>query len=239
MLKVRGLQAFDPKHGEARNFSLALENGEICCLIGPASSGKLVVSRAIAGAISSSHGETVINHFKLQSEPAKAKSQLGYVPYTVQLPPYLTGFEYLELIASAFQMPPKTRLETIRALADHFNAHERLYTPIEHLSLHTKQLISYLAAVMHAPKVIVVEEPTQHLDPTASRRMVEDLKERAKEGASILVVTDNLALAESLGQTFMAMDRGEVVLGGSLKQMANQIRAKSAHLSDIYQQIFG
>lgn len=239
MLKVHQLKAFDSVSGEIDNVSFEVKNGEVAGVIGPFNSGKWVVSQAISGVSRILNGEVTVNHYRLKKEPIRAKNQLGYLSANFCPPKYLTGFEYLEYAASSFQISPHIRVERIRQLSEQFTANEILYTPLDHCSKHTVQLVGYLAAVIHDPKVLVIEEPIQNLDPSTAGQVVTDLKARVKSGASLLLVSDNLNLMEELSDNLLVFDRGELVMSGTARQLANQLKLRSTSLAELYQSLFG
>lgn len=211
-----------------RDVSFSLAKGEVIVIIGPNGSGKSLLCRVIADPDIRLSGEITVNHFSSQREPGKVKLQIGYATTSNQIEPYLTGFEYLEMIGSFYHLAPAARQSRILALAQQFRCLDQLYTLGERLSAAEAQKIGLMASLLAEPTLLVWDEPTQFLDETSRQAVLNELKAALKAGASAVVATNDLALAQTIADRIIVLDRGQMVTEGTPSQLEQLARSTSS-----------
>jgi len=238
MLKVRSLSVLRRAEEELVNINLEVARGECLVVVGPNSSGKSLLVRTIATAESDYSGDIMINHYHAKTESAKAQLHLGYLSSNLVPEPHLTGLEYLEMVGAFYGLSPKIRLERILILAERFACKDYLYTLNERLGKAFHQRIGIIASLLHQPDVLIWDEPIVFLDESARVAAITLLQEHLKRGGTVLVSTNDLELAELIGDQILIMQEGQVVAQGTLNQLCNQFKPEHKSLRDIYHHLF-
>lgn len=233
MLKVAHLQRLRHIGHELVDVSFSVDKNETVAVVGPNGAGKSVLLSTIADPAHAA-GEVHINHFNAKTEPEKARLHLGYLPHPVILEPYLTAFEYLHLVGSLYHLSPTTRTERILQLAQELGCVHFLYTLLERLGPALHQKIGLMAALIHQPSVIILDEPTANLDPTGEEQVAQLLTAVVRKGSSLVFATNNLAFAQAVADRIIIFDQGQVTAEGTLAQLHHQMRSKEKDLRSIY-----
>lgn len=211
-----------------RKLSLKLAPGEIYGLIGPNGSGKTTTLKMIAGLYRPTSGTIKVNGFDVVSRPTKAKRHLGYIPDEPTAYDRLSGREFLEFVGRLWRLEDGKRNRRISRLLAAYGIERLAEAPFGNCSRGTKQKISTIAALLHKPELILIDEPMVGLDPASAQVTKRLLREAAKEGSSILISTHTLPVAEELCQHFGVLDKGRLVQQGTLAQLAAKAKAKGA-----------
>jgi len=237
MLKVHQVSA---KQTDERlsDISLTVGSGELVAVLGPEYSGKDLLGQVVAGMWPTSSGVISINHYFLNRQSLKAKRQIGYVGHQTFLPMALTGFEYLDLVGSVYRLAPKERLKQIQQLIEDLDFNGQAYTPLERVSPATLQKVALAAAFIHEPTVLILNEPLQQLDYAGQNQALELINTAIKNGAAIILITNDLPLASQLADQLILMSNGEVVASGTLKQLINQTKPDHHDLAGVYEAIY-
>lgn len=236
MLTVRKLSCSLEGLEELKDIGFEVGRGKITAVIGNNGSGKSNLLEAISG-LRPFRGEVRINRFNIATEPVKAKAHLGYLANPVICEPHLTGFEFLELVGSFHHMSPAVRRQEIVNLAKLLRCEDYLFTLMEQLRPAMHQKIAFIAAVMHRPIALVLDEPLLHFDPIIQLRSIELIRLLRQAGSSILIATNHLALAEILADDLVVLHQGQMVFEGSLKQLAHHLDSKKTNLTELYFQL--
>jgi len=234
MLNVRGLTVLHQPDTQLVDISFKVGRGEVAVVIGPNNSGKSLLLQTIANPESRYDGDISINHYKARAEPEKAKRQLGYLAQELALPLYLTGFEYLELIGTFYDLIGEARTERIIKLAQTLGCHRQLYTVMERINSTTRQKIAFIGSLCAEPLTLVLDEPLNQLDYQAQQSVKQLLQQSQQRGASLLVATNDLTLAQAIGDYFIILSQGRVIAEGSLQQLSHQART-GKDLTAVYQ----
>ena len=192
-----------------REARLTLPRGQWLFLVGPNGCGKSTLLRAIAGLLPTLHGEILIAGQPLRPDPLPARQSLGFAPPPERLPAELSGLQALQLLAHLRE--PAQALDDALALAERLQLTPWLQRPISQYSLGTRQKLAALQALMGRPVLIVLDEVLNGLDPLASWTLQQILRERVEHGASVLLSSHALELAERCA------DRVTLLLGGRLQ----------------------
>ena len=193
--------------------------GEILGFLGPNGAGKTTTLRMCAGLLLPDAGAVTIAGAPLAREPRAARARLGFVPDRPFLYEKLTGAEFLELVGALYDVAPTRVRERAGALAGRLELTPALGDLIASYSLGMRQKISLIAALLHDPPLLMLDEPLVGLDPLAARTLKDLLRERAARGAGVLVSTHLLEVAERLCDRVVILHRGEKRAAGSLAEL--------------------
>lgn len=219
MLKVTNLTKIFSPHTPneitaVENLNLNLKEGEIYGLIGPNGAGKTTTLKMIVGLIKPSGGQIQIGSYDLLSQPEKAKNCLGYIPDDPFIFEKLTGREFLQLVGGLFEMPKEIlsqRISQWLKVYDLENISDGLF---EDYSRGNKQKIAILAALLHDPKLLVVDEPVIGLDPQSIETTKQLFLNFSAKGGTILISTHTLSFAESICHRFGILSASQLIFEG-------------------------
>ena len=198
MLKITNLTK---KYGEkcaVDNLTLEIAPGEICGFIGHNGAGKTTTLKACMGILSFDEGSILVDGVSVTENPLEAKRLTAYIPDNPDLYDFLMGIKYLNFVADVFAVPSDVRGERIATLADKLSLTADLAQPISAYSHGMKQKLAIIAAWLHSPKLIIMDEPFVGLDPKASFTLKEMMREHCQSGGSIFFSTHVLDVAEKL-----------------------------------------
>ncbi|MHB9009111.1 MAG: ABC transporter ATP-binding protein [Limisphaerales bacterium] len=208
--------------------SLTVAPGEFFALLGPNAAGKTTCIKILTGLIKPTAGHARVAGFDIQTQPLEARRRLAYVPDFPFLYDKLTPWEFLRFTGQLFQME-EPRIEAVgRELVARFNLETYLRKPIEGLSHGTRQRVAIVSALLHAPEVIVLDEPMVGLDPHHGRVLKDILKERSRQGMTVFVSTHQLSIAEEMADRIGIMLEGRLIAVGTRDQLREQSGAQGA-----------
>ncbi len=207
-----------------RDLSLAVAAGEFFALLGPNAAGKTTTIKILCGLMSPSSGTARVCGFDVQRHPMDARQYLAYVPDFPFLYDKLTPVEFLRFTGRVFRMEPHQLKQELRNMVDRFHLETHADKAIDTLSHGTRQRVALAAALIHRPKVIVIDEPMVGLDPQHARAVKDVLKERVAEGATVLLSTHQLSMAEELADRIGIMHEGRLVAVGDRTHLSNLAR---------------
>ena len=219
MLKIEHLTK---TYGEKRavdDLTLTIAPGEIYGFIGHNGAGKTTTLKACVGLIDFDEGEIAIDGHSIKTEPLACKSALAYIPDNPDVYDFLTGIRYLNFIADVFGVDSATRAERIRKYADLFEITKDLATPISAYSHGMKQKLVIIAAWLHAPKLILMDEPFVGLDPKAAHTLKEMMHEHCEAGGAIFFSTHVLDVAEKLCDKVAIIKGGKLLVTGTMEEV--------------------
>ncbi|GEK58930.1 ABC transporter ATP-binding protein [Marinococcus halophilus] len=198
---------------------------EIFGFLGPNGAGKTTTMRMLAGLLEPSGGDGCIHGKSIKSQPLEAKQQLAYLPDKPDIYPKLTGWEFLQFIASVFKLDKNVWIEHARSLLQRFDLTESAGRLMETYSHGMKQKMALTGALIHQPSVIFLDEPTVGLDPKSSRDLRTILRETAADGTAVFFSTHMLDVADQL------CDRVGIIHEGRLLQTGTPYALKQEHAS--------
>ena len=217
--------------------SLSVCAGEIFAFLGVNGAGKTTTLSMLAGLLEPSSGTIKIGGWDLSEEPTKAKSIIGYIPDRPYLYPKVTGREFLYFVGDLYQVPFK-RLETrIDELLAEFRLLEWQNELTESYSHGMKQRLATCAALVHDPKVLIIDEPMVGLDPHGARFFKQVLKRFAQAGNCIFLSTHSLNVAEEISDRLAIIDRGKIIASGTLIDVKQASGALAGNLEDLFLQM--
>jgi ABC-2 type transport system ATP-binding protein len=202
-----------------RGISLTVARGEFFALLGPNAAGKTTTLRILCGLTKPNAGSASICGYDVQTNPTEARQRLAYVPDFPFLYDKLTPEEFLRFTGRVFRMSAPAVEEGLIGLIARFHLETHAQRPIDTLSHGTRQRVALAAALLHEPEVIVIDEPMVGLDPQHARVVKDVLKERAQAGATILLSTHQLSVAEELADRIGIIQGGRLVALGSAREL--------------------
>ena len=201
------------------DLSLHICPGEICGFIGHNGAGKTTTLRSVAGILQFDAGEITIGGKSIKIDPLACKRELAYIPDNPDLYEFMTGIRYLQFIADIFAVPAQERQERIRELAGRFELTDDLAQPIAAYSHGMKQKLAIIAAWLHHPRLIVMDEPFVGLDPKASHLLKGMMRELCDQGGAIFFSTHVLEVAEKLCDKVAIIKEGRLIRSGSMEEV--------------------
>lgn len=219
MLEIKNLTK---KYGEkvaVDDLSLTVRNGQICAFIGHNGAGKTTTLKAIAGILNFEQGEIKIDGIDVKKNPMEAKRILAYLPDNPDLYEYLTGIEYLNFIANIFKMSENDRKQKIEQYAKRIGIFDALQSQISSYSHGMKQKLALVSALIHSPRLLLLDEPFVGLDPISSHEMKLIMQEMAQNGATIFYSTHVLDVAEKICNQVAIIKQGKLVVFGKMEEV--------------------
>ncbi len=201
------------------HLSLEIPQGEFFAFLGANAAGKTTTIKLLTGLLKASSGEAWLCGHHVQNDARAAKQALGFVPDVAVFYDKLTALEFMGFIAEIFSVPPDRARRLTGDLFDQFALHPYGREQIEHLSHGTRQRLAIASALLHDPKVIIIDEPMIGLDPVHMRVVKEELKARSRAGVTIFMSTHLLNVAEELADRIGIIDQGKLVALGSMSEL--------------------
>lgn len=214
--------------------SLNIQPGELFAFLGPNGAGKTTAIKLLTGLMKPMKGEVKLCGIDIQKEPLKAKALLGYVPDVAVFYEKLTAPEFMHFIADLFLMDVRHAATRTNELFTQFNLHEHCGQRIENLSHGTRQRLAIASALLHEPKVFVIDEPMVGLDPIHARVVKEELKRQSQAGATVLMSTHLLNIAEELADRIGILHRGKLLFVGTLQELRAAQEKQGLKLEEIF-----
>ena len=196
------------------SLTLHVEPGDIYGFIGHNGAGKTTAIRSAVGVLDFTEGDIFINGVSVKADPMRCKQDLAYIPDNPDIYDYLTGIQYLTFIADIYGVSRTMRDERIKRYADAMSITGRLGELISSYSHGMKQKLCIVSALIHDPKLMVLDEPFVGLDPVASHTLKTIMKEMCGRGAAIFFSTHVLPVAESLCNKIAIIKEGKLVVSG-------------------------
>ena len=201
------------------DLSLHILPGEIYGFIGHNGAGKTTTLKSVVGILPFDEGEITIDGISLRGDPLACKQILAYIPDNPDLYDYMTGSKYLNFIADVFAVPSEQRRERISKFAELLELTDDLAQPISAYSHGMKQKLAIIAAWLHAPKLILMDEPFVGLDPKASHLLKEMMREHCDHGGAIFFSTHVLEVAEKLCDKVAIIKSGRLIRSGTMEEV--------------------
>lgn len=232
-VRVEGLTVSYGPFIAVEDMSFNVRNGEIFGLLGPNGAGKTSTIKVLVGVLEPRSGKVEIFDTPVADE-AIVKSQIGYVPEEVVLLDSLTPREFLEFVASIRRLEPSAVNPRIERFSSAFELKQYFDTPIAALSMGNKQKVAIVAALMHEPKLLVLDEPLVGLDARSSKILKELITFHAKKGGAVIFSTHIMEVAEKLCTRVGIINKGKIVGEGTVDELRKLVKSAEGSLEDIF-----
>lgn len=201
-----------------KDINLTIDNGDIFGFVGPNGAGKSTTIKSIVGILPYTSGEISINGCDVKRDKIKAKKELAYIPDNPDLYEKLTGIQYLNFIADVYGVG-EVRKDIIEKYSNEFGIAGDLNTLIKSYSHGMRQKLAIISALVHKPRVLILDEPFVGLDPKATLQVKEIMKEMAANGSSIFFSSHVLEVVEKLCNKIAIIKNGEIVAQGNTDEV--------------------
>ena len=201
------------------DLSLRIAPGEICGFIGHNGAGKTTTIKACCGILKPDGGEIRIAGKSVAEDPIFCKQNLAYIPDNPDLYEFLSGVKYLNFVADIFGVSQEDRQSRIRQYAERFDLTQDLAQPISSYSHGMKQKLAIISALLHEPKLIIMDEPFVGLDPAASHLLKGLMREHCQKGGAIFFSTHVLEVAEKLCDKVAIIRKGKLIASGTMEEV--------------------
>ena len=219
MLKINHLTKTYGEKKAVDDLNLQIHPGEIYGFIGHNGAGKTTTLKSVVGILQFDQGEILIDGKSIQTDPLACKREIAYIPDNPDLYDYMTGIKYLNFIADVFGVSAEDRQARIRKYADLFELTEDLAQPIAAYSHGMKQKLAIIAAWLHQPKLIIMDEPFVGLDPKASHLLKGMMRDVCDAGGAIFFSTHVLEVAEKLCDKVAIIKGGKLIRSGTMEEV--------------------
>ena len=230
MLDIKGLTKCYGEKKAVDDLSLHIAPGTIYGFIGHNGAGKTTTLKSVVGILDFDEGEIRINGISIKADPIACKSVLAYIPDNPDLYEYMTGIKYLNFIADIFGVSPEDRKARIEKYAGLFELTKDLAQPISAYSHGMKQKLAIISALMHKPKLLLMDEPFVGLDPIAAHQLKGIMRELCDEGGAIFFSTHVLEVAEKLCDKVAIIKGGKLLKSGSMEQVKGDASLENVFL---------
>ena len=219
MLRISHLTKTYGSKTAVSDLTLHIAPGEIYGFIGHNGAGKTTTLKACCGILPFDQGEILVDGISVKEDPLACKKRIAYIPDNPDLYEFLTGFQYLNFIADVFAIPKNERKRRIDQYAEVFSLTGDLGQPISSYSHGMKQKLAILSALIHKPRLLMMDEPFVGLDPSASHQLKTIMRELCNQGCAIFFSTHVLEVAEKLCDKVAIIRGGKLVAAGSMEDV--------------------
>ena len=219
MLKIENLTKRYGEKTAVNNLSLHIAPGEIYGFIGHNGAGKTSTLKCIVGIQDFDEGEIYINSKSIKNQPIECKKLFAYIPDNPDIYDFMTGIQYLNFVADIFEVSQQERSELIKKYADMFEISGSLNDAINSYSHGMKQKLVIISALIHSPKLIIMDEPFVGLDPKASHILKGIMRQICDDGGAIFFSTHVLEVAEKLCDRVAIIKNGNLVVSGTIDEV--------------------
>lgn len=219
MLKIEGLTKTYGTKKAVDNLSLHIRPGEIYGFIGHNGAGKTTTIKCCCGILNFEAGEIMIDGKSIRSQPLACKKELAYIPDNPDLYEFMSGIKYLNFIADIYRVTKEEREERIHRYARQFELMEDLASPISTYSHGMKQKLAIISALIHEPRLLIMDEPFVGLDPKAAFEVKELMRALCDEGGAIFFSTHVLEVAEKICDRIAIIKKGALIKSGKTDEV--------------------
>lgn len=230
MLRIENLTK---KYGEKKavdSLSLHIKAGEMYAFIGHNGAGKTTTIKSCCGLLNFDEGEIYIDGFSIKENPIECKKRIAYLPDNPDLYEFMSGIKYLKFIADIFGVSKEDREARIKKYADMLELTSNLAQPISSYSHGMKQKLALISALIHEPKLLIMDEPFVGLDPKAAFLLKEEMKRICENGGAIFFSTHVLDVAEKICDKIAIIKNGALVVSGTMEEVKGDESLESVFL---------
>jgi ABC-2 type transport system ATP-binding protein len=239
VIEVNGLTKHYPGGEGVRGLTFSIRAGELFVFLGPNGAGKSSTIKMLTGLMPPTSGTARVAGHDIESDPIALKREIGYMAERPFLYEKLTGLEFLRFMADVYSVPRRIRDERAASLLAIFELSEAANVLIEAYSQGMRQKIAISSVLIHEPKVLFLDEPTNGLDPRSARIVKDVLREICDRGATVFMTTHVLEIAEQMCDRVGILDDGRLIAVGTVDQLRLENGRAEASLEDIFLDLTG
>ena len=219
MLEIRNLTKKYGNHTAVDHLSLTIQAGDIYAFIGHNGAGKTTTIKACCGILQFDEGEIYIDGISVKDDPIACKQQMAYIPDNPDMYEFMTGIKYLNFVADIYGVSAKDREERIRTYAQMLELTQDLAQPVSAYSHGMKQKLAIISALIHEPKLLIMDEPFVGLDPKAAHQLKQLMHQMCDRGCAIFFSTHVLEVAEKLCDKVAIIKDGKLMEQGTMEEV--------------------
>jgi len=219
--------------------NLTIGSGEIFGLLGPNGSGKSTTLKMLMGLVQPDEGSVTVLGLSVGKDPVALKRMVGYVPEAPRLYEFLTGVEYLDFIGDVFGMQPEDKKNRIDEYLKALQLEGREGDMINSYSEGMKQKIALISAFLHRPKLLIMDEPLNALDPRSARIVKDFLQELKRQGITTILSTHVLEIAQAMCDRIGIMYQGKLLALGNMNELRQLAKLPNSGLEDVFLKLTG
>lgn len=230
MLKIEHLTKTYGGKKAVDDLSLHIRQGEIYGFIGHNGAGKTTTLKSVVGILKYDSGEIYIDGVSVKQSPLTCKEKIAYIPDNPDLYDFMTGTQYLNFVSDIFQVDTEKRTALINKYAQMFEMTDALSQSVSSYSHGMKQKLAVMSALVHSPKLVIMDEPFVGLDPKASHLLKEIMREICNQGGAIFFSTHVLEVAEKLCDKVAIIKNGKLIKSGTMEEVKGDESLESVFL---------
>ena len=230
MLRIENVTKIYGDKKAVDQLSLHIQPGELYAFIGHNGAGKTTTIKACCGILQFDEGEIYIDGVSIREDPLACKKKIAYIPDNPDLYDFMSGIQFLNFVADVFEVPAKVRQERIHRYADMLELTGDLAQPISAYSHGMKQKLAIISALIHEPKLLIMDEPFVGLDPKASHLLKQLMRQNCDQDGAIFFSTHVLEVAEKLCDKVAIIKDGKLIRSGSMDEVKGDTSLESVFL---------
>ena len=230
MLKIEHLTKTYGDKKAVDDLTLHIQPGEIYGFIGHNGAGKTTTLKSVVGILAFDGGEITVDGTSIKADPLQCKKKIAYIPDNPDLYEFMSGIQYLNFVADIFGISAQVRQERIRTYAAAFELTDDLAQPISAYSHGMKQKLAVIAALVHDPKLVIMDEPFVGLDPKAAHILKGLMRDICDRGGAIFFSTHVLEVAEKLCDKVAIIKNGQLIKSGTMEEVKGDESLESVFL---------
>ncbi len=239
MIEVSGLTKHYPGGDGVRGLTFSIRAGELFVFLGPNGAGKSSTIKMLTGLMPPTSGVAIVANHNVSKDPISLKREIGYMAERPFLYEKLTGLEFLRFMADIYGVPRKTRDERADSLMAIFELADAANLLIEAYSQGMRQKIALSGVLIHEPKVLFLDEPTNGLDPRSARTVKDVLREICDRGATVFMTTHVLEIAQEMCDRVGILNEGRLIAVGTVDELRRTLNMPDASLEDLFLKLTG
>lgn len=230
MLKINNLTKTFGDKLAVDDLSLHIQASEVYGFIGHNGAGKTTTIKACCGIMDFDSGEILVDGISIKKDPIACKSKIAYIPDNPDLYDFMTGIQYLQFVADIFKVSKQKRSELIEKYADVFSLTQDLAQPVSAYSHGMKQKLAIISALIHEPRLVIMDEPFVGLDPVAAHSLKQIMRGICDNGGAIFFSTHVLEVAEKLCDKVAIIKEGKLIKSGPMDEVRGDSSLESVFL---------
>ncbi len=239
MIHLDNLSKHYGKLAAVDSLNLEIPAGEIFGFLGPNGAGKTTTIKVMMGILRATSGRVLLGGFDVELEPQKAKAITGYVPDRPFIYEKLTGGEFLKFVGALHHVAPATLEERIADLLEQFELFAWKEELVESYSHGMKQRLILCAALIHEPRILIVDEPMVGIDPKGARQLKDLFLSLAKSGVTLFLSTHSVGVAEEICHRVGIIHKGKLIASGTMAELRRLARVDEGNLESAFLQLTG